>query len=375
MQFKFVLALLFVWGVVACVAMPTHFQSLIVGNPPPPANCSAVFSCASEGDSCDGDQILHKTCSNNNGTCCAFGLYCISGTCKVDTLGDSCNTTNPCFPSFTAGYPISCVSSMCTYQYGTGDTCMNNTDCISNNCTGGACVGAMMGQTCQTLGFNGGCAWGLICGMSNNTKMCMNTTAIGANCTANACAFGSACSNGTCMAYYTVGAGGNCAANPLLCDEDYICATNGTCVSTATSLTSCSSNTDCQSGQFCVCSQYTGDNYCSLTQLAIVNNMVNPCTEEDSDLNSCLISSECASAGDAPNSCCYNQCYSDFKHSQSCGCDTATDTFGSCSYSTYCGGFPVWAIIVIIVVAIVLVLAVVLLVFFMMRRRRQYDSI
>jgi len=373
MQFKTVLVLLFVF-VAACAAMPTDF---LVG-PPPPANCSSVFSCASEGDSCQGDQILHKTCSNNNGTCCAFGLYCISGTCEVDTLGDNCNATTLCFPSVTAGYSMNCVSNQCVYVYGTGDTCTNNTDCISNNCTGGTCMGAMAGQGCFDLGFNGGCAYGLYCGINGNlTKICMNTTAMGSVCnsTTPMCAQGSACSNGTCMGYYTVGSGGNCAVSPDLCDEDYICAPNNTCVSAATSLTSCSANSDCPSSQTCVCSQYTGDNYCSLSPLLIANNMVNPCTEEMSDLNSCLISAQCPTAGDAPNSCCYNQCYSDFKHSQSCGCDTATDTLGSCSYSTYCGGFPVWAIIVIIVVAIVLVLAVVLLVFFMMRRRRQYDSI
>jgi hypothetical protein len=101
----------------------------------------------------------------------------------------------------------------------------------------------------------------------------------------------------------------------------------------------------------------------------------NPCTSEESDLTTCLASNNCTDASDAPESCCYANCLSQYKKTFSCGCSLSDQFYGSCFYNQYCGGFPVWAIIVIIVVAIVLVLAIVLLVFFMMRRRRQYDSI
>jgi hypothetical protein len=96
---------------------------------------------------------------------------------------------------------------------------------------------------------------------------------------------------------------------------------------------------------------------------------------ENADLSSCIAKNNCTSATDAPNSCSYANCLSEYKKSLSCSCSMNDSLYGDCYYNMYCGGFPVWAIIVIIVVAIVLVLAIVLLVFFMMRRRRQYDSI
>jgi hypothetical protein len=137
-------------------------------------------------------------------------------------------------------------------------------------------------------------------------------------------------------------------------------------------LTSCTNNSDCgnvTAFALCLCSTYTGDKYCLPTP------DINPCTEQDNALYSCLVEYKCSLPSDAPESCSYNNCYSEYKKSFSCGCTIAKDIFGECNYISYCHGFPVWAIIVIIIVAIVLVLAVVLLVFFMMRRRRQYDSI
>jgi uncharacterized membrane protein len=68
-------------------------------------------------------------------------------------------------------------------------------------------------------------------------------------------------------------------------------------------------------------------------------------------------------------------CYSDYEDAQSCSCSLYDDYYGDCFYSSYCGGFPIWAIIVIIVVAIILVLAIVLLVFFMMKRKPDYEQI
>lgn len=88
-----------------------------------------------------------------------------------------------------------------------------------------------------------------------------------------------------------------------------------------------------------------------------------------------MTDNNCTTPYSSPNSCVYNNCYSDLKKSLSCGCDDADDLASSCSYNSFCGGFPVWAIIVIIIAAIILVLAIVLLVFFMMRKRRTYDQI
>jgi len=149
---------------------------------------------------------------------------------------------------------------------------------------------------------------------------------------------------------------------------DYVCALNKTCVSATDDVTTCTANSDCNSGVPCICSFFTGNSFCA-------DPLLDPCTEQMSDLSTCMVDNNCSTPYQSPDSCLYNNCYSDIKKSNSCGCDDADTIASNCIYNTYCGGFPVWAIIVIIIVAIVLVLAIVLLVFFMMRRRRVYDSI
>jgi len=340
--------------------------------------CNATDSCAGKGDTCNGvygsGNCVQDGASAANGTCCAAGLYCVNSTCITDTVGDACKSNSDCYTASPT--PLQCIAGTCTYVYGIGDSCSNNTDCQTGNCTNSVCQGGMYGQACA----GNTCNFGLYCylNITDGDLFCQNTTAEGGNCTSSAqCAAGTTCfsssrTNGTlsqpmCQTIGTQSEGNPCMDNSA-CDSGTVCYM-GNCTTVGTSMTSCTNSTSCGTGAFCICSYVTGDLYCAGT---LYNN---PCTDEQLSLQSCLASSSCSEATDAPNSCSYANCLSQYKKSISCGCSFASSVSGGCSYNQYCGGFPVWAIIVIIVVAIVLVLAIVLLVFFMMRRRRQYDSI
>jgi len=362
------------WGFCMCLAAPPSFihgTSRLAQVAPPTVCPNTTYSCAGKGDDCTGD-LNTPTCNLTNSSCCGTGLYCINKTCAIDNEGTQCQNNTQCMQSSTGG-PIMCVSGSCQYVYGPGDECDTNANCYGGlNCTNGTCQGIALNMACNVSGLST-CAWGLYCGLNPNLTapftICISTIPNGGVCNGSSpCAFGNTCIQNKCVADYSQGTGTTCFGNS--CNTGLVCATNNnTCVSATTSLTSCTNSTDCTAGTVCVCSPFSGDSFCDTAS-------INPCTSEAQTLETCLKDNNCTTGGnDSPMSCCYNNCYSSYKKSFSCGCSITKSLFGNCFYNTYCSGFPIWAIIVIIVVVIVIVLAVVLLVFFMMRRRRQYDSI
>jgi len=340
-------------------------------------NCTASDSCAGKGDSCAGNYMGHDgsvTCSPTNGTCCASGLFCINKTCMVNTEGGKCGSPSDCYPSGQFG----CVNSTCQYMMQVGEACTDNSLCFSGNCNKNTsvCQGNTNGSACTS---SLQCNFGLYCAYNVATmnSTCQNTIAQGSSCNGIIpCSPGNVCfektfGNGsTCQQVGTQQAGYPCV--PTACGNGLVCNTavaNMTCVTANTSSVACTASANCSNGAICACSYVTGSSYCFGTTYN------DPCTEETTNFIQCLAENNCQFASEAPDSCAQTNCESDYKKSQSCSCSLDNSQSGKCSYSQYCGGFPVWAIIVIIVVAIVLVLAIVLLVFFMMRRRRQYDSI
>jgi len=343
-------------------------------------NCSATASCAGKDDDCTGNYNLVMNtgsggCVPANGSCCASGLFCsVNKTCAENTYQAKCNTAADCWPPGEFG----CASGTCQYMLTNGDACITNNSnlCPTGMCNANTttCTGYSAGQSCSSTHQ---CNFGLYCmyGMMGNMT-CQNTTAQGSSCASSAeCYPGNVCfkatanNASTCQQVGTQGAGLPCTANA--CGSGYFCSpTNGTTCQTVNSgSVACSNSANCSTGSTCICSYVTGTAYC---QGAGYNN---PCSGESVSLIQCLADNSCVGASVAPDSCCQQKCESEYKKSFSCSCSLGNSMYGKCFYNTYCGGFPVWAIIVIIVVAIVLVLAIVLLVFFMMRRRRQYDSI
>jgi len=283
-------------------------------------------------------------------------------------MGSSCTTIANCFPKVTSGAGYGCIGGVCTYIGYPGDSCTNSTQCgYALPCNNSICSAPTQGQSCSTSGI---CSFGLSCQLVNASMICVPKGKNGTSCSnGNPCYPGYYCHSGKCTSDFSVGSGGGCFPQSTdECSSGFICVSNGTCITAQTSLTSCTASANCSSGQLCVCSEFSGKQFC-------VGENVDPCTDQYATYMGCINTNNCSSIGDAPNSCSYKNCYSDFKKANSCACTSSTDVFGTCFYSPYCGGFPVWAIIVIIIVIIVLILAVVLVVFFLMRRRRQYDSI
>jgi len=373
MDSRLVFAVVLLWCVCACAAFSTRqfvdHVTKINTFAPANATCTSLFQCADEGDDCTGDWTKNPTCNVTNGSCCAIGLFCVNGECATDNMGSNCTSNSQCDTAIEA--KVACVSNQCQYIYGPGDSCTTSADCISPlNCSNSVCTGASLGQNCTSLP----CGFGLTCMQVNATlgRLCYNDVSANGVCnlTTAGCFPGTACYQGTCQGVFTIAAGKSCPyAGAPLCQTGLTCAFNKTCVAATDEVSSCTQgSTDCPNGAPCTCSPFTGDYYCA-------DPLLNPCTDQMSDLISCQVSNNCTTDYQSPDSCLYNNCYSDIKKANSCGCDEQDSLASNCIYNTYCGGFPVWAIIVIIVVAIVLVLAIVLLVFFMMRRRRVYDSI
>jgi len=352
-------------------------------------NCSSSASCAGKGDTCAGNyNVITNSgsggCVPGNGTWWANGLFCnVNKTCVENTYQATCGGNGDCIPS----NELSCYQGTCQYKLTNGDACTANNSvlCPTGMCNVNTsmCQGYSEGQMCQlniyigkTLASNQ-CNFGLYCASGNMLNYtCQNTTAQGSFCSSsqecypgNVCFSATAGNKSTCQQVGTQAPGLPCTADA--CGSGYYCGSspNVTCQSVNTGSVACTNVANCSSGSTCKCSFVTGTAYC------VGAGYNNPCTEESVGLVQCLADNQCVGASIAPDSCCQQKCESDYKKSFSCSCSLGNSMYGKCFYNTYCGGFPVWAIIVIIVVAIVLVLAIVLLVFFMMRRRRQYDSI
>jgi len=176
----------------------------------------------------------------------------------------------------------------------------------------------------------------------------------------------------TCQAVGSQVSGGPCTQEA--CGADLACPASGnmTCQSVVPNIETCTNATkDCSvSGASCECSHFVAEAFCT-------SPLYDPCTSEQIDLTQCMVTNKCIVEAETPGSCCQNGCSSEYKKLRQCLCSIVKETIGSCWYDTYCGGFPVWAIIVIIVAVIALILGVVAVVIFYMRqkRRRQYESI
>jgi len=374
------LTLILIWGVCISVSLPqlsSPVQNIFkhlgnVGASNTTWSCNKTTACAGNGKACNATfSAGTNQCSwNSSGTpsCCATNLYCINSKCAVDNFGAACSNNGQCHASVTAGNSIACVNGSCAYLGFPGDKCVNNSMCAFNiPCDNTTLI-------CTAVGSGGDCSKGQICGfglacMANGTTglACQQLPQNG-SCYQGTCYPGYNCIGGNCQSQYTVAAGTACKTNDQCVTGNY-CGSNGTCTAVKTSYTACTAAANCTGGGPCMCSPFSGKGYC------LLDPSVDPCTSQASNLQTCLIKNSCAAPGDATVSCCYANCYSEYKKLLSCPCSINTDWNGDCNYDKYCGGFPIWAIIVIIVVIIVLILAVVLIVFLLMKRRRQYDTL
>jgi len=341
---------------------------------------ASQVTCASEGDSCMGDLIKPNNCSGSS--CCSFGLYCFNQMCATDNMGSACNTTEQCFPAATTVFysdqPYACVNKSCQYLSLPNDYCNVNSDCLSGlSCSEkGICVGKSLGDDCTI----GQCGYNLTCALNVTTKTGVCQQALLNNTSCNTvgdydfCEPGSTCTNGVCTTDFSLGLGANCSGpkktRNLPCQVGFTCDTsNNTCIDAVISLPSCSENSDCSGSSTCQCSTFTNEGVCLPTE------SFDPCAMFRSELYQCMIGYKCLLATDAPNSCCYDKCSSDFKQAFLCQCSTQSTIFGNCSYNPYCRAFPIWGILLIILGILVLLYFILIIVLFIVKKPRKYDEI
>jgi len=107
--------------------------------------CVTNSDCPGSQSFCASDGICYNQCTTNStvtqgASPCPSGNVCVNGTscCPSTSFSDtptSCDSSTPC-PSGQF-----CVKGVCTCVQGDiGDTCLSNTDCLSNNCLQGYCT-------------------------------------------------------------------------------------------------------------------------------------------------------------------------------------------------------------------------------------------
>jgi len=368
---------------------PAHSQVYFAA---PSNSCEITQACEKSGGSCNGtfgDLLCNS--SSANSTCCGLGLYCINSTCATDAIGDWCTNDAYCIANGGGQFAI-CQNNSCVQQSLPGDSCSTNSDCFfkSSTCNNDSiCSGLAVNATCKNAN-DYSCAPGLYCDNLKGGFTCQVQLPENATCGPNdVCAGGNVCSAGKkCIAPFQGNNGTQCASSNE-CTTSLVCS-NKVCVTpNIFEKVSCegTNSTDCANDSLCRCDTFTGDQIC-VPRDVVVNLVFTPttyCGEDNSDLLSCLGTNNCSQYYDLsnfnaavlnPNSCAAENCKSDFKKAMSCGCDSAQDVYGKCVTSSFCGGFPLWAIIVIAIVAVILVLVIIVVIVMVMRKRRTtYDTI
>jgi hypothetical protein len=363
-------------NVTASPSLPSFSATNGTSSSPSPSGpaCDDTYTCVSEGDSCSFSwaENPHNCTTNSGNDCCAHGLICFNGKCADNNYGAACKSSADCISQ--AGEALTCsTNNTCAYLSYAGDSCGDDDDDITVcapglTCQGEVCLGQLIGANCSA---DKPCNNGLYCPYFEVHPTCQYLLPNGADCSdyPNACNFQSYCNSKNCTAFYNVVEGGHCTSSND-CADGNICE-KAVCVSSNDDddLQSCESNTDCTHGGICLCSQFSGEKFCT-------NIAHDSCYSERTDANTCAAKYNCTNFYTNENSCFYENCYSELEDLQSCGCSDSDSIYSSCFYSSYCGGFPGWAIALIVVGAIAVVLAIVAVIFVVMKRNSNtYDSI
>jgi len=190
----------------------------------------ASISCIANGASCTPFNPLASPLTPSTWDVCTTSVPSTGtptgGVCKGTTcgtgavVGDSCSTTADCADWWQSG--MTCAAGVCSYgtlRYkGDGESCTAATNCLSNICTSGKCVGVAPGGTCLA---NNDCSYGNYCSPSSGT--CAPWAALGQSCAGfSGCGYDSygfpAYCDGTtsvCVASYSKALGVACSGSNI----------------------------------------------------------------------------------------------------------------------------------------------------------------
>jgi len=354
-------------------------------------DCLMTQDFVSKGGDCDGD-LMHETnsCSVLKGSpsCCAQGLYCVNSKCAVDNVGSLCKRSSDCLPDvvpYAAGstaFPMACISGVCQYLSGPGDSCSVNSDCANNlACTLGKCAGLTSGVFCNiSLPRNAlrQCAFGFYC-----TGTCQPAGSLNATCFSDTqCAPGFFCGNDNqCVQTFTTPVGDSCSSsttsgsNQQECKVGYTCNSRSTCVPITPSIIKCENQNECttasSSSPSCSCQPSTGKSFCTGTSYNY-----DSCTQERYEYYTCMNTNQCSTISNQPSSCSYTSCSSSMNKLTKCLCSILKSQAGDAYYCN--AGFATWKLIVSIVVPVVGIILLVIIVVVLVlscRKNKEYEQI
>ncbi len=255
------------------VANGTSCGSNLVCNEGACEPCTAGAACTSTTDplcktaaiTCDtGLPVCTDSGDVADGTACGTGLACSAGVCAC-AAGTSCVSQNPCMDAAIACDPTT-GAPICTDTIAKPDGTVCGTDLV---CSGGACVGCVVGNGCTPetnvceLGTISSCAAGPTCtgtgvfqppGTSCGTnQVCSSAGACVPCATGAACDTGNVCHSGSvsCTSGTPVCVDGGPVADGTTCGTNQVCS-GGTCVECAVGNT-CSTGNVCELGSISSC--------------------------------------------------------------------------------------------------------------------------
>ncbi|KAJ3443380.1 dd-gdca protein [Anaeramoeba flamelloides] len=110
-------------------------------------------------------KTVSEKCSINDQIYCYPNLWCNSNTgeCEKDNTGDKCSKGNECYSGV-------CIGDKCSNLKTSGESCIINEECLSNNCDSKMCKGKLEGEACDPTTHTNGyeCNKGLFCDSQTN---------------------------------------------------------------------------------------------------------------------------------------------------------------------------------------------------------------
>jgi hypothetical protein len=205
----------------------------------PPSTCGNLVKDGSETDvDCGG--TCPRRCAV--GQVCAINTDCASGQCPAMVCTQSVSCSNLVKDGLESD--VDCGGAACSTRCFVGRTCLIGSDCVTNSCAAGLCVGA----TC-TDGARNGLESDVDCGGTCVTKCASGQRCgSGADCASSPCVM-NVCAQPSCTDGFANGT-----------EADVDCG--GSCTTKCRATRQCLQGTDCLSG-VCMSGRCTADPSCS----------------------------------------------------------------------------------------------------------------
>ncbi|KAJ3445539.1 dd-gdca protein [Anaeramoeba flamelloides] len=262
---------------------------------------------------------VDEYCNEFRDVYCYDNLWCDYNDykCKEDNTGGNCSYSIDCYGGV-------CANGICSGKLEAGDACVADTQCLTDKCTDGVCVGLPKGEKCDPTSLTLiKCEKGLFC--DSITETCIEQIKPGKECYSHilpylsewaaVCSSGYICDNvdqnfekGYCKRLYSGKDGDNCGFS-FSCELGLACQ-NYECTS---NFYSCDQTTKfCPEGGYCVCNDNEMAGYCAY-------HTNTDCQSQADEFINCQEKFGCGLLGERiEGSCTIENCFSQFSDFECC---------------------------------------------------------